>query len=254
MKLNLERLDARINPSTDVFGIDHAALYPGVAESIAYGDFNGDRHEDEVIVAGPGGGPASTIISDAGSGQNSPDPDPISPTVLFKDFVMEPSARMGISVASMRSADNTHDLLVYGTDFGGGPRVVVQDLMKGTVESFFVMDPNYRGGIHLTEAGSNFTVVGGVPVALPGHVNDMVAAFALAGGAPECTLFNADGIVDSFLVGPEVDRSGEYQPAPAGTAGTILDGHDTYGMVIDGPDGSSQFWDMLGNKHADPLA
>jgi len=254
MKIRFEQLESRTNPSTDVFGIDHAALYPGVPEAIAYGDYNGDGRQDEAIVAGPGGGPASTVISDAGSGQNSPNPDPLSPFVLFKDFVMEPSARMGITVASMRSADNTHDMLVYASDFGGGPRVVVQDLMEGTITSFFVMDPNYYGGIHLTEAGPNYSVVNGVPVALPGHVNDMVAAFAEVGGAPECTLFNADGLVNSFFVGPQDDRSGDYQPAPAAVGATILDGTHADGMIVSNPDGSSTFYDMLGRVHVDPFA
>src|SRR6185437_12073550 len=53
MKLHLEELEYRRNPSTDAFGVDEASLYSGIPVAVAFGDFNGDGGADEALVAGP---------------------------------------------------------------------------------------------------------------------------------------------------------------------------------------------------------
>jgi hypothetical protein len=141
----------------DFFGIDDANFRGGARPAI--GDINGDGLADLVVAAGFGGGPRVAIY-DGLSLFNT-----VRSRLMPDFFAFEPSLRDGVYVAvGDVNGDGFGDLILGGGP-QGGPRVLVLSgrvllvsqtynpilaiPVEAPLASFFVGDPNSRGGIRV---------------------------------------------------------------------------------------------------------
>lgn len=163
---------------------------------------------------------------------------------------------------------------------GNGPRVVVRDIHTGaTLADFFAFEESFRGGVVMESVdrpeGTRLLVgagPGGAPIVKqyeptlglrvgPTLVfGDLdrdrmgVGYLSSSGGVVYATLGEGAGPVlrgidpesgsekVSILIGPEDDRSGLYEPIPAGLAVRSPSyPADTLGVYVDGPDGSYKY-------------
>jgi hypothetical protein len=139
------------------FGIDDPGFRGGVRPAV--GDINGDTFGDLVVAAGPGGGLRIAIYDGRFLFSGS------TPTKLVNDFFAFPEAgsdtlRNGTYVAAGDIDSDGLDDLVVGAGAGGGPRVIalsgrllaggaVTQAQGGLLASFFLGDPNSRGGVRV---------------------------------------------------------------------------------------------------------
>ncbi len=108
---------------------------------VATGDVNGDGVPDIITGIGVGGGPRIRVFNG------------IDGSVLFDQFVYEPTFTGGLFVAAADINGDGRADIITGTDAGGGPRVRVLDGMTGAVlRDFFAFDPSQRGGVRVAAA------------------------------------------------------------------------------------------------------
>ena len=111
---------------------------------VALGDVNGDGVPDIITGIGLGGGPRIRVFSGTDG------------SVLFDQFVYEPTFTGGLFVAAGDVNGDGRADIITGTDTGGGPRVRVLDGMTGAVlRDYFAFDPGQRGGVRVAAADFN---------------------------------------------------------------------------------------------------
>jgi hypothetical protein len=110
----------------------------------AVGDVNGDGVPDIITGIGVGGGPRIRVFSG------------VDGSVLFDQFVYEPTFRGGLFIAAADYNGDGKADIITGTDTGGGPRVRVINAADGTsLADFFAFDSNQRGGVRVAAADFN---------------------------------------------------------------------------------------------------
>jgi hypothetical protein len=105
---------------------------------VAAGDVNGDGRSDLIVGAGAGGGPHVKVFS----GQDG--------SLLFNNFVYEPTFTGGVRVAAGDiNADGFADIIT-GPGVGGGPVVkVFSGADNSLLRSFLAFKQDFRGGIYV---------------------------------------------------------------------------------------------------------
>ena len=108
---------------------------------VATGDVNGDGVPDIITGIGLGGGPRIRVFSGTDG------------SVLFDQFVYEPTFTGGLFVSAGDVNGDGRADIITGTDTGGGPRVRVLDAMTGAVlRDYFAFDAGQRGGVRVAAA------------------------------------------------------------------------------------------------------
>ncbi|MFZ9824629.1 MAG: FG-GAP-like repeat-containing protein, partial [Gemmataceae bacterium] len=143
--------------------------FPGFTGPIrvSSGDFDRDGRNEIVAAAGPGGGPAITII-DSQTGL---------PKAAF--FAYSPAFRGGLYMAVKDfNGDGTADIIT-GTGFGGGPHVKVFDGRNfQEMASFFAFSPFFTGGVTVAAEDLN------------GDNKTEIVTGAGPGGGPQVKVFD----------------------------------------------------------------
>ena len=181
--------------TSDVFG-------PGFAGGVrvASADVTGDRVQDLVAGAGPGGGPRVRVF-DGATGQ-----------AVRDFFAFEATFTGGVFVAAGDlDGDGMADVVV-SPDVGGGPRVIVFSGRDGSVlaDFFGIDDPNFRGGARVAVGDVNGDGVTDIVVAAGTGGGPRVAVWdgrSFAPGGTPTRLFN-----DFFAFEPSL-RDGAYVTA-----------------------------------------
>lgn len=256
-KLKLERLECREVPAwvswegyvNPIAGYDGPCMETG-------GDFNGDGTADAAFVPAEGGGGSIRVVIKSGGTPGTPlvydypggpGRDPSRGSVIFDRIINDPSFRGGAVVSPIRSPDGSHAILAVSPGVGGGPIVNLLDLKENTITAQLVLDINYRGGLRFV----NLPPLDGV-----GHPDSLVMATPApgGGGGAVATIFDGRGtILRSFFTGPSDDRSGNYQPIPAGAGVIAPDGSGMYGSYFAAPDVAPFFVDINGiRRERDP--
>jgi len=123
-----------------------AVPFPGFMGQIrvAAGDFNMDGRSEVVAAAGPGGGPAITIL-DSQTGE---------PRDAF--FAYDPSFTGGVFVAVKDFNNDGIADIITGAGFGGGPHVkVFNGVNFQEIRSFFAYESSFTGGVSVGSADIN---------------------------------------------------------------------------------------------------
>jgi hypothetical protein len=135
---------------------------------VALGDLNGDRVEDIVVAAGPGGGPQVVVYNGADG------------SLLSSFLAFEETFSGGVFVSLGDFDDDGQLDIVTSPDQGGGPRVRIVNLanLEPLADFFAIDDVNFRGGVRSTVGDVN---------------NDGVADLTVAagmGGGPRIAIFD----------------------------------------------------------------
>ena len=123
-----------------------AVPFPGFTGQIrvAAGDFNIDGRSEIVAAAGPGGGPAVTIL-DSQTGE---------PRAAF--FAYDPAFTGGVFVAVKDFNNDGVADIITGAGFGGGPHVkVFNGANLQLMRSFFAYDQSFTGGVTVAATDLN---------------------------------------------------------------------------------------------------
>ncbi|MFZ9862449.1 MAG: Ig-like domain repeat protein, partial [Gemmataceae bacterium] len=141
---------------------------------VAAGDFNMDGRAEVVAAAGPGGGPAITIL-DSQTGE---------PRAAF--FAYDPSFTGGVFVAVKDFNNDGIADIITGAGLGGGPHVKVFDGVNfQEIRSFFAYESSFTGGVSVGSADINGD-----------NVQDIVTGAGIGGG-PLVKVF--DGATTSVI-------------------------------------------------------
>ncbi|MFN6050171.1 MAG: FG-GAP repeat domain-containing protein, partial [Planctomycetia bacterium] len=141
---------------------------------VAAGDFNNDGRSEIVAGAGPGGGPAVTIL-DSQTG---------APRAAF--FAYDQSFTGGIYVAVKDINNDGIADIITGAGSGGGPHVkVFNGVNLQEMRSFFAYTETFTGGVSVATADINGD-----------NIQDIVTG-AGPGGGPHVKVF--DGATNSIL-------------------------------------------------------
>jgi hypothetical protein len=119
---------------------DFLAFEPGFdgGVRVAVGDVTGDRVDDIVAAAGPGGGPRVAVFDGA------------TGVLVRSFFAYEPTFGLGVHVAAADLDGDGFADIVTGTGSGGGPRVqAFSGRTGGVLANFFPYDPRFRGGVRV---------------------------------------------------------------------------------------------------------
>ena len=154
-------------PRFDFFAFE-ASFVGGVR--VAVGDVTGDRTDDIVVAAGPGGGPRVSVFDGVTGGR------------VFDLMAYEPGFSQGVHLAvADLDADGFADI-VTGTGSGGGPRVRAFAGRTGAeLANFFPYDSRFRGGVRVG-AGD-----------LDGDGRAEIVTAAGPSGGPDIGVFTAAG-------------------------------------------------------------
>lgn len=138
--------------------------------NIAIGDVNGDRLQDIVVGAGPGGGPHVKVFTYTGS----------SSVVEIAQFMAYGEGfRGGVNVAAGDVNGNGRAEIITGAGFGGGPHVkIIDGRSLARIRDFFAYDQGPGFGVNV--AVGDVTGDG---------VVDIITAPAVGGG-PLVRVFN----------------------------------------------------------------
>ena len=179
---------------------------------MAVGDVNGDKYDDIITVAGPGGGPHVKVF----------DGKTFNEIASFMAF--EPTFTGGLNVAAGDvTGDGRRDIII-GADAGGGPRVSVFSLVKGVASfarasDFFAYDPAFRGGVRV--AAGTFTA---------GATAADVLTGAGYGGGPDVRVFRGTDLTAGFdqpflstFAGDPASRAGVFVAAGDFNADGVAD-------------------------------
>ena len=111
---------------------------------VASGDFNVDGRSEIVAAAGPGGGPAVTIL-DSSTGEP-----------LFSFFAYDSSFTGGVYVAVKDVNNDGVADIITGAGAGGGPHVkIFNGATRQEMASFFAYAENFSGGVSVASADIN---------------------------------------------------------------------------------------------------
>jgi len=153
-----------------------AVPFPGFMGQVrvASGDFNNDGINKTVAGAGPGGGPAITIL------------DSQTGAVMKSFFAFDPAFTGGVFV-TLQDANNDGILdIIVGADAGGGPEVrIFNGANLQVLKAFYAYDPSFRGGVSVATIDLNGD-----------GILDLVTG-AGRGGAPHVKVF--DGATNSII-------------------------------------------------------
>lgn len=249
--LKAELLESREVPAILVPEAFHEFV-TGFTGSLVYagGDFDGNGSADIAGVPAEGSGGSIRVVVRSGgligapleypNGPGSPGVIPEFGKVIFDKVLNDDTFRGGAVIGAVRSPDDTHAILAVSPGVGGGPIVNLADLKTGTLTAQLILDINYRGGLRFTSLP---------PLSGVGAPDSLVMATPApgGGGGPVATIFDGSGkIVRSLLIGPEDDRSGDYQPYPAGAGVSAPDGSGVMGSYFKTPSSDPFFIDIDG--------
>jgi hypothetical protein len=106
---------------------------------VAAGDVAGIGRDYIISGAAPGGGPDVTVL----------DPLPQTPTLINSFFTFNPAFTGGVRVAAGTDQSGKATVLA-GAGPGGGPNADAFNGLTGQlIDSFFVFDPSFAGGIYV---------------------------------------------------------------------------------------------------------
>lgn len=118
--------------------------------SVAFGDVNGDRSDELIVGAGPGGGPHVKVFR-------------YNPSNFWEElygfYAYHPTMGAGVNVAAADLDRDGRDDIVTGTGPGGGPHVrVFDETGVPTGVEFFAYDTRFRGGVNVAagDVGEGF--------------------------------------------------------------------------------------------------
>jgi hypothetical protein len=218
-----------------------------------------ERLEERAVPAG-----LLAVASDAGTtpavalyhdSNNDGIPD-ASPFAVIP--VLDAGFRGGVRVAVGNFIGDANRELVVGAGPGGGPRLELfqldaNDMPTGTFESFFALDPGFRGGLFVARAKLNGTAA-----------HDSLLVGADAGGGPRVDIFSDDSTLngaipnDGLLANSRIDSFFVFDPGAtfgvrlaAGrnlTAGAIGD----FVVAVPGPGGGPRV-DVLKDANGNGL-
>lgn len=155
--------------------------------NVALADVDGDRAQDIIVGAGPGGGPGVEVFS----GRTG--------LLLSSFFAYDAAFRGGVNVAGGDvTGDRVTDIITAPAS-DGGPGIRVFDARFGGLErSFFGFTPTFRGGMSVGVTDFNGDGVGDI-VTAPG-----------AGALPQVQVFSSgtNAPIGSFLAGSQFATGG----------------------------------------------
>jgi hypothetical protein len=157
-------------------GFDFFAYAPSFVGGVrvAICDVTGDRRDDLIVAAGPGGGPHVQVF-DGVTGQR-----------VASFFAYDPSVSAGLFVACGDVLGLGIAQIVTAVDAGGGPHVrVFHGNGADAGVSFFAYQPDFRGGVRVAVCN------------LTGSGRDEIVTAAGPGGGPHVRVF--DGLTQREL-------------------------------------------------------
>lgn len=104
--------------------------------NIASGDVNGDKKDEIIAGAGPGGGPHVRVFDKNGK-------------ILKQIFAFGASFKGGVSVAAGDMNADLTDEIIAGAGPGGGPHVRIFNFDGSLYKQFFAYAKNFKGGVRV---------------------------------------------------------------------------------------------------------
>jgi CSLREA domain-containing protein len=155
---------------------------------VAVGDVTGDRFDDIVVGAGPGGGPNVKVF------------DGVTGAEVASFFAYTPDFSLGVHLAVGDVNGDGFADIIAGAGSGGGPNVkVFSGRDRSELLSFFAYDPGFRGGARVG-AGE-----------LDGFAGDEIVTIAGPSGGPDVRVWDRFGdVIDRFFAFDPAYRAGGF--------------------------------------------
>jgi len=153
---------------------------------VASGDVDGDRIDDIITGAGPGGGPQVRVFKPSGR-------------VVAQFLAYNPSFKGGVKVVVADINGGTarkKSEIIVAPGVGGGPHIRIFKSDGSLIDQFFAYNKNFRGGVNISAAD----------IDKDGFADIITGAGP--GGGPHVKVFKSNGILINSFYGFKRDFAG----------------------------------------------